>query len=83
MVETLSKSPESQKAKIAEYARKVTVLRVNEKSLSRRYTILSDSEEQLRKECSKLRDDFVRLEGAVTERIGYLTRYKVNALLAM
>ena len=79
MIETLKKHPDKQKATIAEYARKLTVLRVNEKSLSRRYTILSDSEEQLRKECIKLKDDLTNVENAVTERIGYLTRYKVIA----
>ena len=77
MLETLNRSPEKQKARIAEYARKLTVLRVNEKSLVRRYTLLSESEEQVRKECNKLKDEVTSVETAVSERIGFLTRYKV------
>lgn len=77
MLETLSREPDKQKARLAEYSRKLTVLRVNEKSLARRYTILSESEEHLRKECAKSREEVTSMENAVTERIGNLTRYKV------
>lgn len=79
LLETLNRGPDKQKARLSEYARKMTVLRINEKSLARRYTILSESEESLRKECSKLKDDITLMENAVTERIGYLTRYKVSS----
>ena len=78
MLETLSRDPDRQKSRLSEYARKITLLRVNEKSLSRRYTILKESEEHVRKECSKLRNDITSVENAVVERIGYLTRYKVS-----
>ena len=76
----MKQDPGKQKAKMAEYARKITVLRVNEKSLARRYTILQESEELLRKENSKLKTDITSVENAVTGRIGYLTRYKVTIL---
>ncbi|XP_065052482.1 centrosomal protein of 290 kDa-like [Rhopilema esculentum] len=79
LLETLSRDPDRQKSRLSEYARKITLLRVNEKSLSRRYTILKESEEHVRKECSKLRNDITSVENAVVERIGYLTRYKEMA----
>ncbi len=73
----MKQDPSKQKSRAAEYARKMTVLRVNEKSLARRYTILSESEDLLRKENNKLKADITTVENAVTERIGYLTRYQV------
>uniref|UniRef100_A0AAY4CHD6 BZIP domain-containing protein n=1 Tax=Denticeps clupeoides TaxID=299321 RepID=A0AAY4CHD6_9TELE len=64
---------------ISEAARKMTVLRVNENSLTRRYTTLLELEQHLRKENSKLREDFVQMEATVIERIGYLQRFKEMA----
>ncbi|CAI9583379.1 unnamed protein product, partial [Staurois parvus] len=61
----------------------MTVLRVNEKSLTRRYTTLLEMEQHLRKENSKLRDDISDMEVAVGERIGYLQRYKEIAAFKM
>uniref|UniRef100_A0AAY4CGZ3 BZIP domain-containing protein n=1 Tax=Denticeps clupeoides TaxID=299321 RepID=A0AAY4CGZ3_9TELE len=60
-------------------SRKMTVLRVNENSLTRRYTTLLELEQHLRKENSKLREDFVQMEATVIERIGYLQRFKEMA----
>lgn len=57
--------------------RKITVLRVNEKSLSRRYTAMQEVEAALRKENKKYRNDVVAMETAITERLGYLQRHKV------
>lgn len=56
----------------------MTVLRVNEKSLTRRYTTMLEMGQHLRKDNNKLRDDFTAMQVAVTERIGYLQRYKVH-----
>lgn len=66
---------------MSEAARKMTVLRVNEKSLSRRYTTLLEQEQHLRKENNKLKDDFVQMEVAITKRIGCLQRFKVCSSL--
>ncbi len=47
--EMLSSDPDALKQRMGEMSRKVTILRVNEKGLSRRYTLLSESEAMLRK----------------------------------
>lgn len=63
---------------MSEALRKLTVLKVNEKKLTRRYTTLLEQEQHLRKENSKLRDDSGQMQATVTQRIGYLQRYKVE-----
>lgn len=60
--------------------RKITVLRVNEKSLSRRYTAMQEVEAALRKENKKYKNDVVAMETTITERLGYLQRHKVRSL---
>lgn len=80
-LETLEKDPSEIKRQLSEAARKTTVLRVNEKCLTRRYTTLLELEQHLRKENNKLKDDFTQMEATVTERIGYLQRFKVNQTL--
>lgn len=77
-LEALEKGPNEIRRELAETARKMTVLRVNEKCLTRRYTTLLELEQHLRKENGKLKDDFTQMEAAVTERIGYLQRFKVG-----
>ena len=47
--EALSSGPDAQKQKLAEVSRKITILRVNEKALSRRYTLMHESEAALKK----------------------------------
>lgn len=64
-------------------SRKTTVLRVNEKALSRRYAMMQDVEGFLRKDNTKLRNEVVAMETAVTERLGYLQRYKVTWLVSL
>lgn len=81
-LEALQQDPTEIRRQAAEAARKLTVLKVNEKSLSRRYTTLMEQERHLRKENNKLKDDCVQMEATVTERIGYLQRFKVQHLLA-
>lgn len=64
--------------RLADMARKTTVLRVNEKALSRRYAMMQEVEGSLRKEVTKLKNETIAMETAVTERLGYLQRYKVS-----
>ncbi|KAG1939138.1 centrosomal protein of 290 kDa [Pimephales promelas] len=78
-LEALEKDPNEIKQQLAETARKTLVLRVNEKCLTRRYTTLLELEQHLRKENGKLKDDFRNMEAVVTERIGYLQRFKEMA----
>ena len=78
MLDTLSSEPEKMEKRLGELTRKVTVLRVNEKSLTRRYTAMQEVEQSLRKENKKLRSDVVSMETAITERLGYLQRHKVK-----
>ncbi|XP_016115081.1 centrosomal protein of 290 kDa [Sinocyclocheilus grahami] len=82
-LEALEKDPSETRRELAETARKMTVLRVNEKCLTRRYTTLLELEQHLRKENGKLKDDFTQMEAAVTERIGYLQRFKEMAVFKM
>ncbi|XP_048112318.1 centrosomal protein of 290 kDa [Alosa alosa] len=82
-LDVLEKHPTEIKRLISEAARKMTVLRVNEKSLSRYCTTLLELEQHLRKENNKLKDDFVKMEISVTERISYLQRYKDMAVFKM
>ncbi|XP_053487466.1 centrosomal protein of 290 kDa isoform X3 [Ictalurus furcatus] len=82
-LETLQQDPAEIRRQVAEAARKMTLLRVNERSLTRRYTTLLEQEHHLRKENNKLKDDSVQMEAAVTERIGYLQRFKEMAAFKM
>lgn len=54
------------------------MLKVNEKKLTRRYMTLLEQEQHLRKENNKLRDESGHMQASVTQRIGYLQRYKVE-----
>ncbi|XP_047658167.1 centrosomal protein of 290 kDa isoform X2 [Tachysurus fulvidraco] len=82
-LETLERDPVEIRRQVSEAARKTTLLRVNERSLTRRYTTLMEQEQHLRKENNKLKDDSVQMETAVTERIGYLQRFKEMAAYKM
>ncbi|KAL0155207.1 hypothetical protein M9458_049470, partial [Cirrhinus mrigala] len=68
----LEKDPSEIRHELAETARKMMCL-------TRRYTTLLELEQHLRKENGKLKDDFTQMEAAVTERIGYLQRFKEMA----
>ncbi|KAJ8002717.1 hypothetical protein DPEC_G00161840 [Dallia pectoralis] len=81
--EALQKDPEELRREVSEAARRMTVLRVNEKSLTRHYTTLLEQEQHLRKENGKLRDDFTTMQASVTQRLGYLNRYKEMAAYKM
>ena len=76
LLENLAADPETLKTRVGELTRKITVLRVNEKSLARRYTAMQEVESSLRRENEKLKRDIVDMEGSVMARVGYLERYK-------
>ncbi|XP_043565825.1 centrosomal protein of 290 kDa-like isoform X4 [Chiloscyllium plagiosum] len=83
LLETLQVDPDEMKKKLAGLTSKLTVLRVNESSLTRRYTTLVEMEQHLRKENNKLKDEIIAMEAAVSERIGYLQRFKVTVELSL
>lgn len=56
------------------------MLRVNEKKLTRRYITLLEQEQHLRKENNKLKDESSHMQASVTQRLGYLQRYKVQII---
>lgn len=77
LLDSLQKSPEEVRRSLSEALRRATVLKVNETKLARRYVTLLEQEQHLRRENGKLRDDSSRMQASVTQRIGYLQRYKV------
>ncbi|XP_067349953.1 centrosomal protein of 290 kDa isoform X3 [Channa argus] len=79
LLDTLKKDPEEIRRQLSEALRKLTVLKVNEKKLTLRYTTLLEQEQHLRKENSKLRDESSQMQVSVTQRIGYLQRHKEMA----
>ncbi|KAL7402497.1 hypothetical protein ABVT39_015766 [Epinephelus coioides] len=79
LLDTLQKDPEEIRRQLSEVLRKSTVLKVNEKKLTRRYSTLLEQEQHLRKENSKLREESSHMQASVTQRIGYLQRYKEMA----
>ncbi|VDP84857.1 unnamed protein product [Echinostoma caproni] len=64
------------KRKMGELVRELTVLRVNEATLVRRFRAAEEREEMFRKENINLKSDLIQLESAVTARLGYYARYK-------
>ncbi|XP_074489789.1 centrosomal protein of 290 kDa isoform X6 [Sebastes fasciatus] len=76
LLDTLQKDPEEIRRQLSEALRKLTMLKVNEKKLTRRYVTLLEQEQHLRKENGKLRDESSHMQASVTQRIGYLQRYK-------
>ncbi|XP_043979926.1 centrosomal protein of 290 kDa isoform X2 [Gambusia affinis] len=79
LLDTLHRDPEEIRRQLSEAFRKLTVLRVNEKKLTRRYSTLLEREQLLRKENGKLRDESSRMQASVLQRMGYLQRYKEMA----
>ncbi|CAJ1056113.1 centrosomal protein of 290 kDa isoform X1 [Xyrichtys novacula] len=76
LLATLQKDPEEMKRQLSEALRVLTVLKVNEKKLTRRYITLQEQEHLLRKENNKLRDESSQMQASVTQRMGYLQRFK-------
>uniref|UniRef100_A0A8B9N3I4 Centrosomal protein 290 n=1 Tax=Accipiter nisus TaxID=211598 RepID=A0A8B9N3I4_9AVES len=79
LLSALQLDPDETKKVLAENNRKITVLRVNERSLTRQYTTLLEMERHLRKENEKLKGEITHMETAVIEKIGNLQRFKEMA----
>ncbi|NXH84352.1 CE290 protein, partial [Edolisoma coerulescens] len=79
LLDALQMDPDETKKVLAENNRKITVLRVNEKSLTRQCTTLLEMEWHLRKENEKLKGEITHMETAVTGKIGNLQRFKEMA----
>ncbi|KAL2309636.1 hypothetical protein Nmel_005852 [Mimus melanotis] len=79
LLDALQMDPDETKKILAENNRKITVLRVNEKSLTRQCTTLLEMEQHLRKENEKLKGEITHMETAVTGKIGNLQRFKEMA----
>ncbi|XP_074532941.1 centrosomal protein of 290 kDa [Halichoeres trimaculatus] len=79
LLQTLQKDPGEIKRQLSEAARTMTVLKVNEKKLTRRFITLQEQEQHLRKENGKLRDESSQMQASVSQRIGYLQRFKEMA----
>ncbi|NXT25957.1 CE290 protein, partial [Syrrhaptes paradoxus] len=79
LLSALQLDPDETKKVLAENNRKITVLQVHKKSLTRQYTALLETERHLRKENEKLKDEITHMETAVTEKIGNLQRFKEMA----
>ncbi|XP_049648381.1 centrosomal protein of 290 kDa isoform X1 [Accipiter gentilis] len=79
LLSALQLDPDETKKVLAENNRKITVLRVNERSLTRQYTTLLETERHLRKENEKLKGEITHMETAVIEKIGNLQRFKEMA----
>ncbi|NXF97424.1 CE290 protein, partial [Eubucco bourcierii] len=79
LLSALQMDPDETKKALAENNRKITVLQVNERSLTRRYTTVLEAERHLRKENEKLKAEITQMEAAVMGRIGDLQRFKEMA----
>ncbi|XP_075285470.1 centrosomal protein of 290 kDa isoform X2 [Opisthocomus hoazin] len=79
LLSALQLGPDETKKVLAENNRKITVLQVNERSLTRRYTTLLETERHLRKENEKLKGEITHMETAVIGKIGNLQRFKEMA----
>ncbi|XP_070611887.1 centrosomal protein of 290 kDa isoform X3 [Erythrolamprus reginae] len=79
LLETLEKDTDDTKQLFADYSRKITVLRVNERSIARQYTTLLEMERHLRKENEKMKTEMISMEVTVREKIGSLQRFKEMA----
>ncbi|NXL60734.1 CE290 protein, partial [Chordeiles acutipennis] len=79
LLSALELDPDETKKVLAENNRKITVFRVNERSLTRQYTTLLETEQHLRKENEKLKGEITCMETAVIGKIGNLQRFKEMA----
>ncbi|KNC97427.1 uncharacterized protein SPPG_09464 [Spizellomyces punctatus DAOM BR117] len=72
-------SDELIKSSLIEVQRKLMVLKINEKALTRRYLALQEVESGLRTENERLKNDLLLLDKASRQRIGYLAASKREA----
>lgn len=77
LLDTLRKDPDNVRKQLSESLRKLTVLKVNEKKLSLRYTALLEEVQFLQKENNGLKVESTQMEVSVTKKVGELQRYKV------
>ncbi|XP_053396760.1 centrosomal protein of 290 kDa-like [Mercenaria mercenaria] len=76
LIDTLNQDDSEIKRRLSDLTRRITVYRVNEKALTRRYQTMEEMDGQQRKEINRLKNEMVAMEQAVVERMGYLQRYK-------
>ncbi|XP_048357510.1 centrosomal protein of 290 kDa [Sphaerodactylus townsendi] len=79
LLDALQKESDDSKQLLAEYSRKITVFRVNERSLTRQYTTLLEMEKHLRKQNEKMKTELTSMETTIGEKIGHLHRFKEMA----
>ncbi|KAK9399757.1 putative centrosomal protein [Crotalus adamanteus] len=79
LLDALEKDSDDTKQLFVDYSRKITVLRVNERSMTRQYATLLEMERHLRKENEKMKTEMVSVEVTVLEKIGSLQRFKEMA----
>ncbi|KAL7982552.1 hypothetical protein Chor_010150 [Crotalus horridus] len=79
LLDALEKDSDDTKQLFVDYSRKITVLRVNERSMTRQYATLLEMERHLRKENEKMKTEMVSVEVTVREKIGFLQRFKEMA----
>ncbi|XP_042649330.1 centrosomal protein of 290 kDa isoform X3 [Tyto alba] len=79
LLSALQLDPDETKKVLAENNRKITVLRINERSLTRQYTTLLEMERHLRRENERLKGEITHMETAVIGKIGNLQRFKEMA----
>ncbi|XP_041354240.1 centrosomal protein of 290 kDa-like [Gigantopelta aegis] len=76
LIDTLSQDDVEVRRRLSEMTRRITVLRVNEKALTRRHQIMQEVEGNLRKEVNNCRNEMNQMQTTISERMGYLQRYK-------
>ncbi|XP_052811330.1 centrosomal protein of 290 kDa-like [Mya arenaria] len=76
LLDSLNKDESEIKRRLSDMSRRITVYRVNEKALTRRYQAMEEVDGKHRKEINRLKNEMVAMEQAVVERMGYLQRYK-------
>ena len=79
LADSLSSTPDDQSKRLREATRKLTILKLNKKALTRHLAATQENEESLRIENKKLKADMITLETSITERLGFLQRYKEKA----
>ncbi|XP_054845400.1 centrosomal protein of 290 kDa [Eublepharis macularius] len=79
LLDTLQKDSVDSEQQLAEYSRKITVLRVNERLMTRQYTTLLEMERHLRKQNEKMKTELTSIETTVREKFGHLQRFKEMA----
>eukprot|EP00762_Andalucia_godoyi_P001725 ANDGO_07099.mRNA.2 hypothetical protein len=72
LLEDASKNPDETTRKIAEMSRKITLLKVNENVMSKRFVHMNESFQSLTRELLSLKHKFTEQQGKMKERIVFL-----------